>query len=281
LESSRERALAGVCLASGLDIATVALALTHTCPSKSPEWARKIAKKHTVEDAGKRAPVLLCLSGELQQVPLESLPCMQSQGVSRIPSMPFALVPSAARAPSLRMTFVVDPTDVLKRTQQALGERLEEMVALGLCEPGILGTSGPSDVPGTFQRYLEESRLVLYAGHGTGEAFVDPRRPEFEGATWAPVLLMGCSSASRKPTGVFEPNGKVLDAYLARSPLVVGTLWNVSDVDIDRFTVALLSEVKEAGATDILDAVASSRRACKLRMLVGAAPVCFGLPTTV
>jgi len=88
----------------------------------------------------------------------------------------------------------------------------------------------------------------------------------------------------------------------------VATLWDVTDRDIDRFAQAVLQQWARAGQrtgpgdscssaevmasasachTDapqlaagqqIAAAVASSRQACRLPALVGAAPVCFGLP---
>jgi len=104
---------------------------------------------------------------------------------------------------------------------------------------------------------------------------------------------------------LFEPTGMALSYLGAGSPAVVGNLWDVTDRDIDRFCVALLEELfpkaKASTATDeilgdeglvlkgeravedskalILPAVARARGACKLRHLVGAAPVAYGLPS--
>lgn len=100
----------------------------------------------------------------------------------------------------------------------------------------------------------------------------------------------------------------------------MANLWDVTDRDIDRFSQALLSAwLDKAGAAgrggglvgaaggvavaaggaaaavasggpsgvptpvkiDISSAVAASRAACKLPHLIGAAPVCYGLPTSV
>lgn len=93
-------------------------------------------------------------------------------------------------------------------------------------------------------------------------------------------------------------------------PALVVALWDVTDRDIDRFCEALLSSWlghKEAGqqgqgqaqgrqaargadeagpcpgrgALSMSAAVSSSRAACKLPHLIGAAPVCYGIPTQV
>ena len=82
--------------------------------------------------------------------------------------------------------------------------------------------------------------------------------------------------------GRFEPNG-VIDAYaLAGCPLVVGNLWNVTDKDIDRFTLAVLDAMEDdQRPQELVALVAKARTACKLTFLIGAAPVCFGLPRVV
>ena len=88
---------------------------------------------------------------------------------------------------------------------------------------------------------------------------------------------------------------------------MVANLWDVTDKDIDRFSMVALrqwgllkaeehvhSDSSETGALNealgslslntpsmkihLSQAVASSRRACVLRYLVGAAPVVYGLP---
>lgn len=95
----------------------------------------------------------------------------------------------------------------------------------------------------------------------------------------------------------------------------MANLWDVTDKDIDRFSGALLSTWLGGGAAkpptaadsedgagssvcasssggggslyltpakvDVSAAVARSRATCKLPHLIGAAPVCYGLPTAV
>ena len=86
-------------------------------------------------------------------------------------------------------------------------------------------------------------------------------------------------------------------------PAVVANLWDVTDRDIDRFCEALLGTwlgrkgaalgpgsaaasssgdspgVVTGGLASISSAVSGSRAACKLPQLIGAAPVCYGVPT--
>lgn len=75
---------------------------------------------------------------------------------------------------------------------------------------------------------------------------------------------------------------------------MVANLWDVTDRDIDRFSQSLLqtwvgSKEEEdslqgrvcCGASSVSAAVNASRGACRLSHLIGAAPVCYGLPSSV
>jgi len=78
-------------------------------------------------------------------------------------------------------------------------------------------------------------------------------------------------------------------------PAAVGNLWDVTDRDIDRYTRAVLDEWTTApgreadphppavdppgGLACMGHAVKTHRTKCRLPHLIGAAPVCYGLPT--
>jgi separase len=124
----------------------------------------------------------------------------------------------------------------------------------------------------------------------------------------AVVVLMGCSSGrlvsvNRKNTETleeaplyYEPEGVALSYLCAGAPCVVGNLWDVTDHDIDRFSVSMLEhflgrrgvEKDDHNAAmsnnslsvgkSLAASVSISRSACKLRYLVGCAPVCYGIP---
>ena len=67
------------------------------------------------------------------------------------------------------------------------------------------------------------------------------------------------------------------------SPCVIANLWDVTDVDIDRFADKLLkSWLDYARADDVTCAsLTAARDVCRLRMLIGAAPVVYGLPLSL
>ena len=71
------------------------------------------------------------------------------------------------------------------------------------------------------------------------------------------------------------------------SPALVGCLWTVTDGDIDRFCDGLIhsllsSSSPSSSAVQMMSLlphhVSTARLECKLRWLVGAAPVLYGLP---
>ena len=107
------------------------------------------------------------------------------------------------------------------------------------------------------------------------------------------ILLMGCSSgrlvsinSSRTcPTKnlplEYEPEGMALSYLCAGAPCVVGNLWDVTDRDIDRFCLALLEDFLDprGGVSKSLpQCLAQARSVCKMRHVVGAAPVVYGVP---
>ena len=112
--------------------------------------------------------------------------------------------------------------------------------------------------------------------------------------------------------GNYAPQGAPLSYLLAGSPAVIANLWEVSDKDIDRFGKSMLTSWlqeltadsgnakdlggarrtrKKALTKDPCEDVSRNRRiasfmsqardACKLPHLIGAAPVCYGVPTLI
>lgn len=99
-----------------------------------------------------------------------------------------------------------------------------------------------------------------------------------------PVFLMGCSSAATKLNGNLNPNC-VAESYMyGNSVMVLGNLWDVTDKDIDKFSIEMLEKCNLFDAkpntviTGVPQAVADSRTVCHLKYLNGAAPVVYGLP---
>jgi len=142
---------------------------------------------------------------------------------------------------------------------------------------------------------LRACDLLVYCGHGAGEALAD-RRHFAELRRCASALLIGCSSGALKREGSFEPDALVLRYLIAGSVGVTTCLWDVTDKDIDGFTLRMLEEMQGAPFPSSSEpnpnpkptpqpksmpaAAAAAREGCKLKHLTGAAPVVYGVPAT-
>jgi separase len=120
-------------------------------------------------------------------------------------------------------------------------------------------------------------------------------------------FLWGCSSGKLHRQGVHDPSGTVLSYLISGAPFVIGNLWDVTDVDIDKLSMRCMDDVlsptetetetaagAEAetgagaaaggggrGSADVPSALVAARAACKLKCAVGFAPVMYGVPTRI
>ncbi|KAI6092343.1 peptidase family C50-domain-containing protein [Hypoxylon rubiginosum] len=288
---------------------------------------------------------ILILDNSLHAFPWESLPCLQGLAVSRVPSLACLrrLIQEMKPADGVIIdkdndelsspdgqwdsqrdghyvsinsgTYILNPGSDLKNTQATFGPALSSLPpawdSVEMREP-----SEPE-----FERALRDRDLLLYFGHGSGAQYIRGRTIRKMDKCRAVALLMGCSSASLADVGRFECHGPVWNYMLAGSPAVVGTLWDVTDRDIDRFAGRVFEEwglmpkgtfaeeassgstkgkkvargggdgsrkktrtVVEAGAgqqTSLVEAVAKARDACRFRYLTAAAVCVYGIPVYV
>lgn len=266
-----------------------------------------------------RHPVILVLDEELQALPWEGLPCLRGCAVSRVPAVPFVFsalstrwdageggrnsdkagraskpsakdpdqvwVPSRDGIRLNRGFYVLDPEANLLSTQKQLGPVLERFGR----QLGWSGVKGKAPSEDAMTESLQGVDLFAYCGHGAGELLVG--RDTVAGLTRCPVaILMGCSSGRMKGYGDFEPLGMVSSYLAGGSPAVVANLWDVTDRDIDRFSVALLETFVEGEgkggtrgqerAATLAHAVVGARSECKMPFIIGHAPVCYGIPVS-
>ena len=273
-----------------------------------------------------RLPVILLLSSQLQRLPFESMPVLEGQSVTRMPSWlqllphlpPQSSTLQAGVCTSLSLashSYILNPGSDLPRTESTFTPLLP---ALGL-------TNGLTATQPSASAFLTSlaSDLFLYIGHGSGDQYVQPHHIATSAQAGGVCLLMGCSSARGRGESVeYEGCEGMVQALLqAGAKCVVGNLWDVTDGECDRFAVRLLEQLTskhdtttdteqvdskqrhtqqeakpvkrgrgkrvvmqvEAADTDtpreaVCEMVASSRSACRLRYLMGASPVVYGLP---
>ncbi|KAK7970260.1 hypothetical protein PG988_009333 [Apiospora saccharicola] len=214
------------------------------------------------KESHEQTHTILVLDKSLHIVPWESLPCMQGVAVSRVPSLaclrrsileqrvsqesevsssegteqPTEQLLEGHHISRKSGTYILNPGADLKNTQSVFGRPLS---GLPLSWSAIEARA-PTEPE--FESALTKSDLLLYFGHGSGAQYIRGRTIRNMDKCRAVALLMGCSSASLTAPGDFEPHGPVWNYMLAGSPAVVGTLWDVTDRDIDRYAGRLFEE---------------------------------------
>uniref|UniRef100_A0A3B3QMZ6 separase n=1 Tax=Paramormyrops kingsleyae TaxID=1676925 RepID=A0A3B3QMZ6_9TELE len=218
----------------------------------------------------------------LQKLPWESISCLRSCSVTRMPSLQFLIGHSVSKemdADSLlnrgvdpkKVFYVLNPDANLTDSEGRFREWFTK-------EPGWAGVCGAAPNPVQLQEAMTTKDLYIYVGHGAGARFLEGQRILKEELR-AASFLFGCSSAALAVHGELEGSGIILNYLMAGCPMILGNLWDVTDRDIDRFTRALLQSWLSAGrGAALLDHMSSSRQATHLKHLIGAAPVVYGLP---
>lgn len=266
-------------------------------------------------DRGPSTPIhtILLLDKALHIFPWESLPCMQEQPISRMPSLaclrrlileqrpPSTSPDSSGHFASLSSgSYILNPSADLKTTQSAFLPPLSSQL------PSWTSYVSREPTEPEFESCLSSTDILLYFGHGSGAQYIRGRTIRRLEKCRAAVLLMGCSSAALVEAGEFEPSGPAWNYMMAGSPAVVGTLWDVTDRDIDRFAGKCFEgwgllrggSVKVDGKggngkqkrgegvdkgekSSLVEAVADARGACRFRFVTGAAVAVYGIPVFV
>ncbi|CAN7983332.1 unnamed protein product, partial [Ixodes hexagonus] len=258
--------------------------ITHAHPAH--DGLVRLIQSRAIKDSPERHPVILILDKAIQALPWESVPILQKNPVSRVPSLAYLHAQLQYYSQTLdnvyirgadtsRTYFILNPSNDIPKTQAQFEE-----VFKGQGWPGVIGKPPQKE---EFQAAIAGKDVILYCGHGSGREYLSGDLIEQMLCRACPIL-MGCGSGRLKAFGPkIEPYGVVLQYWLGGSPCVVANLWDVTDRDIDRFTEELLTSWIPALATkthipDITKAVQAARRACKLQYLIGAAPVVYGIP---
>ena len=253
-------------------------------PNTEPRHKIKHSRTKLQQDQnGDAVQVALILDHSVQALPWETAFGLMGHGINndlyRIPSLPCFASTSRKDTISLHSCYYsINPSGDLTSTQATFEDWFKGI-------PGWTGTAGSPPDAKELAKELQTKDLFVYCGHGGGEQYISIPRLRSLG-TCASALLMGCSSGRLKwhADGLFEPYGIVLSYVLAGCPTAIANLWDVTDRDIDRFCQAVLTKwLSKASlpSTRTGQIVHDARDACKLRHLIGAAPVCYGLPTTL
>ncbi|KAH7313401.1 peptidase family C50-domain-containing protein [Stachybotrys elegans] len=284
------------------------------------------AMRGSGSDDENHAHTVLVLDKSLHVFPWESLPCLQGLAVSRVPSLeclrqlivnmkvPDGQSPAGHYVSPGSGTYILNPSSDLKNTQAFFQPTFRTLKSW----TSIINRA-PEEAE--FEQALTESDIVLYFGHGSGAQYVRGKTIRRLEKCQPATFLMGCSSAALTAAGDFECYGPVWNYMMAGCPAVVGTLWDVTDRDIDRFAGRAFEEwglfpsgtFKEAakgkgkgkgrtrspaesededadssqaenivgGDRSLGAAIARARSACRFKYLNAAAVVLYGIPAYI
>ncbi|KAK3686887.1 separin protein [Vermiconidia calcicola] len=224
--------------------------------------------------------LILVLDRRLQALPWESLPCLEDASVSRVGSMlslrerivtmqeprrklPASNLPNNGEGCHVvgrtSGAYILNPSSDLQGTQTTLQPALSTLSkADGASWTSIVNIEPTEE---HFGSALRETSMVLYFGHGAGSQYIRQRSIKRLDQCSEVVWLMGCSSGAVFEHGKLEPCAVPLAYLLAGSAnsadsaageggkqasgkcmAVVSTLWDVTDKDIDRFSLAMGEE---------------------------------------
>ncbi|KAI9357905.1 peptidase family C50-domain-containing protein [Zopfochytrium polystomum] len=255
--------------------------------------------------------IVLILDKYVNGIPWESLPCLRHRSVSRLPALAFLETrllqlqqQQAATADPSSLFYVLNPEKDLVNTES----QFKGFLSRSLSRDGWEGIVGAAPTEVQIEKELASKDIYMYFGHGGGEQYVRSHKIR-KLEKCAVSLLMGCSSGRLKPAGEYDPSGIALSYMIAGCPALVANLWDVTDRDIDRFSAELFRVWGLGGGAGVGDqrargrggsnrgnggsssgggngglgstlceAVAASRDRCRMKYLVGAAPVVYGVP---
>ncbi|KAG0690691.1 hypothetical protein C6P40_001914 [Pichia californica] len=246
-------------------------------------------KKRIIDDNSNSHTVLI-LGASCTKLPWESIPSLRSKSVTRMPTLS-QLESYLIKHKNLlengidpcKGYYVINPGGDLVRTEANLGSRFRTLNGW----EGLVGEP-PSDFD--IEKAFDESNLYIYAGHGGGEQYIKSKKIK-KRSYIPPSLLLGCSSGSLKGDGSIYQYGTAYNYINGGCPMLLVNLWDVTDKDIDLFTIDALTKWGFFVDYDSFDpfaisennpmlsqCVAKSRDVCKLKYLNGAAPIIYGLP---
>ncbi|CEG00949.1 Peptidase C50, separase [Ostreococcus tauri] len=234
----------------------------------------------------KYSPVLLSLDETTKCFAWESLSVLGEQQVYRNPSIHVANAARVSTQNSLcklnlgSAFYVLNPTGDLVKTQQYLTPLL--------AKAGWDGVIGTPPTVNEVRKAFQDVDFYFYFGHGGGQDIIKIKTI-LDSCIRSVMILMGCSSGAYEYFDNLSPTSISMLYLLCGAPTVLANLWDVTDVDIDRFSARLLQDwLSRTNSTDDMKtfyrfstSLQDARNACRLKHLVGAAPVLYGVPAVL
>ncbi|KAF7459096.1 Peptidase family C50 family protein [Cryptosporidium felis] len=246
----------------------------------------------------KHFPITIFLDKLLINLPLEGIPELLYQPITRGVNERICLENinsllnkwnfescDSFHANFCNLFYCVNPTGDLKETEDKIvpyiSRRFQDKCS-GLSGLIPNTTNLMSDIE------LKQINLYLFCGHQAGEKYIQGEALERGIVTenlminddyyqLPPSLLVGCSSSRIRSYGPNDTFFTPLHYLIGGSPFVLGALWDVTDQDIDRFTISIFDHWFNSRLS-LLESITLARQDCKLPLLNGSSCVCFGYP---
>lgn len=166
--------------------------------------------------------------------------------------------------------YIIDPLGDLSSTRAGMVSLVQDLPGTWSGCAGLLsGSRRPLDILRACS-----NGVFLFSGHGSGESVL-PLNLVQQLSTLPECVLMGCSSLSLIPVGQHLSMGPSL--YYARSPLLIGCLWDTYSSELDKLTMKFLTTwMTSTPKTSVCEALRIAIAACRLNFLVGMSVTIIG-----
>ncbi|XP_075984062.1 extra spindle pole bodies like 1, separase [Anticarsia gemmatalis] len=195
----------------------------------------------------KRHPVILIVDDMLDTFPWETLPVLNHHPVSRLENIHFLYYLYKIHEKDIKDgyfttkcevgRYVINPEKNLERMEARMTSFVKYWCG------AWRGSVGEPPAPNDFVQYISDANVFLYCGHGDGCQLAAGGGAGVEAAGGrAVVLLAGCGSVRRNSAAPRSPPMAAhLHLHVAGCPTVVGMLWEVTDLEVDKVVSTLMS----------------------------------------
>ncbi|MCP8717026.1 MAG: C50 family peptidase [Asgard group archaeon] len=230
--------------------------------------------------------IVLIPSSKCLFFPWESLNFLKNKSISRMPSVSMLIdrlnSSNDLKIDTRELYYLINPSGDLKRTE----ERFRNYFIKNSYWKGIIGEKPNED---KIIQDILKNNLFIYIGHGGCDQYIKVnnlfKSCNSNEISLPPSLLLGCSSGKLEDNGEFEPLGNIFNWLTCKSSMILVNLWDVTDKDIDKFTISLFENWGLIESTnniekgqDFTNSIIKSRYKCTLKNLNGSAPIVYGLP---
>ncbi|XP_026740569.1 separin-like [Trichoplusia ni] len=192
----------------------------------------------------KRHPVILIVDEMLDTFPWETLPILNQHPVSRMENIHFLyylykihekkICDGYFNAKCDVGRYVINPEKNLDRMENRMTSFVQYWC------PAWSGHVGELPSPNDFISHLTQADIFLYCGHGDGCQLGAGGVERARGG--ALCVLAGCGSVREAaPAPRAPPAAAHHMLHIAGCPMVVGMLWEVTDLEVDKVISTLLS----------------------------------------